>query len=224
MALDEPLRRLLLDLMAVGGSCPLLLAGGHAAEAHGLAAHAGAELELATDAQTPMAELTEVLRAGLEARGRQVRELSVEPLEARLAVSDPAGGGEYRVGIGKETLWRPPVPGADGPVLALEDLVGIRVRALADRGLAADLAVVRAAARDHSPAELEEWGRRHARDGLELADLQARLEGVEWLDDREFAACGLDPEQIAGLRAWAQGWADDIGERLAEEAPYEEDE
>ncbi|MFI9721109.1 hypothetical protein ACIHFE_15885 [Streptomyces sp. NPDC052396] len=222
MALGETQRRLLLDVMAVGGAWPLLLAGGQAAELHGLARHGGAGLELVTDAQTPMAELASALRAGLEARGRQVRELAMAPLEARLEVTDPAGGAPCPVGLRKETLWRPPVPGPCGPVLAVEDLVGIRVRELADRGTPACLVDVRAAARHRPVAELEELGRRHAQDGLELAELQARLEGVEWLDDREFAARGLDPEQIAGLRAWAQGWADDIGERLAEEAPYEE--
>ncbi|MCA6094268.1 hypothetical protein LE181_19120, partial [Streptomyces sp. SCA3-4] len=96
-------------------------------------------------------------------------------------------------------------------------------RALADRGLARDLVDVHAAAGRWSRTDLEEYGRRHARDDFDLADLRARLEGADWIDDREFAACGLDAEESAGLRRWAQEWADDIGERLLEEAPYEDE-
>lgn len=41
-----------------------------------------------------------------------------------------------------------------------------------------------------------------------------RLAGAEWYDDEEFAAYGLSPEEIAGLRGWAQEWIDDLDSRL----------
>ncbi len=90
------------------------------------------------------------------------------------------------------------------------------VRALADRGLARDLIDVRAAADRWSHTELEELGRRHARDTFDLSDLQARLAGTDWIDDTEFAAYGLNDHQTFELRQWAQEWADDIAERLQE--------
>lgn len=66
----------------------------------------------------------------------------------------------------------------------------------------------------------EELGRRHAPDTFDLAELQSRLTGTEWLDDREFRTHGLDAPQIEELRRWALAWADDIAERLVEgEAP-----
>jgi hypothetical protein len=67
-----------------------------------------------------------------------------------------------------------------------------------------------------SHIELEELGRRHARDSFDLSDLQARLAGADWIDDTEFAAYGLDDQQTIELRRWAQEWADDIAERLRE--------
>lgn len=101
-----------------------------------------------------------------------------------------------------------------GLVLSLEDVVGTKVRALADRGLARDLIDVRAAADRWSPTELEELGRRHARDAFDLSDLQTRLAGADWIDDTEFAAYGLGERDISALRQWAQEWADDINERI----------
>ncbi len=120
-------------------------------------------------------------------------------------------------------LWRPPVLTELGPVLSLDDLVGTRVRDLADRGLACDLVDVYAASARWSHPELEELGRRHAPDTFDLSDLQARLTGTDWIDDRAFTVHGLEVSAVAGLRRWAQEWADDIAERLIEgEAPDEE--
>ncbi len=167
-----------------------------------------------------MAEIAGAVRAGLEARGWPVEVPVVDPLAARLVVGDEETGVRWRVDLRKEVLWRPPVTTEAGPALSLEDLVGTRVRALADRGLPRDLVDVHAAADRWSPAELEELGRRHAPDTFDLAELQSRLTGTEWLDDREFRTHGLDAHQIEELRRWALAWADDIAERLVEgEAP-----
>ncbi|MFF7726021.1 hypothetical protein [Streptomyces sp. NPDC008001] len=210
--------------MAAGAACPLILGGSYALEAHGLlepgAARRDTGLELVTEAPDPMPELVSALCEGLQERGWQT-----EPLEARLVVTDAATGEHCTVGLRKETLWRPPVLGPYGPVPAVEDVVGMAVRDLADLGLARDLVDVRAASGTWSHVELEELGRRHAGDaGFDLTDLQARLAGAEWIADSEFAAYGLDETGRAELLRWAEAWVDDIAERLMEEAPYEEDE
>ncbi|GAA0469234.1 hypothetical protein GCM10009544_34320 [Streptomyces stramineus] len=186
-------------------------------------------LEFVTDTPTPMADLVAVLRDGLVERGWQVGAGPIDPLAARLNVTGPgpgpgSGSEESRtVDVRKETLWRPPVVSAYGPVPGVEDVVGLEVRALADLGLVPHLVHVRAAATRWSPAELEELGRRHTRDGaLDLTDLQARLAAAEWLDDRELARHGQGAAERAELRRWAQHWADDIAERLVEDAPFEE--
>ncbi|WKK20900.1 hypothetical protein QZH56_18550 [Streptomyces olivoreticuli] len=217
-------RRLLPDVVDACVPVTAVLAGAYAVRAHGLGGRPGRDLEFVTDAPPPMAEIAAALRAGLEERGWQVRPVSADPLAARLTVADPTTGEECAVDLRKETLWRPPVPTEYGPVPAVEDVVGLEVRALADLGLARSLVDVRAAAARWSAVELEELGRRHARDAVfDLTDLQARLAGAEWIDDSEFTAQGLDEAAVAGLRRWAQAWADDIAERLMEEAAYEDE-
>ncbi|CAM5723152.1 hypothetical protein STENM223S_10824 [Streptomyces tendae] len=69
-------------------------------------------------------------------------------------------------------------------------MVGTKVRALADRGAPRDLIDVFAASRRWTNAELEEFGRRHARGRFEREDLQANLTGAEWTDDEAFSAYG----------------------------------
>ncbi|GGT52785.1 hypothetical protein GCM10010243_33890 [Streptomyces matensis] len=223
LGVDAVHERLAGDLLAVGAPYGLVLAGGEAVRAHGLVdARVSEGVDLATEHPTDMAEIAGAVRAGLEARGWPVEAPVADPLAARLVVGDEETGVRWRVDLRKEVLWRPPVTTAAGPALSLEDLVGTRVRALADRGLPRDLVDVHAAADRWSPAELEELGRRHAPDTFDLTELQSRLTGTEWLDDRGFRAQGLDAPEIEELRRWALAWADDIAERLVEgEAPEE---
>ncbi|QOV37016.1 nucleotidyl transferase AbiEii/AbiGii toxin family protein [Streptomyces ferrugineus] len=218
--LPPPPRDLLTDVLTVGARYPLVLAGDCAVRAHGLAPGAAREtvpLELATESPEPMDQIAAMVRHGLTERGRRVRPLETDPLSARLLVTDPGMGEERTVDLLKETFWRPPVITDLGPALAIEDLIGTKVRALTDRGAARDLIDVHAAAAHFSFPDLEELGRRHAWDELDLADLQSRLEATELLDDREFTARGLAEESVPALRGWARAWADDIAERLLEE-------
>ncbi|MFI6037467.1 nucleotidyl transferase AbiEii/AbiGii toxin family protein [Streptomyces sp. NPDC051315] len=218
----DPHRRLLADLLDVGAYYPLALAGSYAVQAHGLVERVSQDVDVATENPADMEDIAATVRAGLEARGWLVRSSGTDPLSARLFVTDPATREECEVNVVKEVLWRPPVPTELGLALSLEDVVGTKVRALADRGLARDLVDVHAASEHWSHPELEELGRRHAPDTFDLTDVQARLVGTDYIDDREFAAYGLDDPAIADLRRWAQEWADDIAERLLESSVPEE--
>ncbi|MEW2401596.1 hypothetical protein [Streptomyces sp. NPDC046862] len=231
---NDPLLRLLTDVLDLGAPYGLALAGDYAALAHGLVAKAGrGALEVATESAEPMETIAAAVRAGLEEGDRRVRPLQTTPLSTRLLVTEPATGAERTLDTGldtvpgialdivKEALWRPPVDTGLGPTLSVEDVIGTKVRALADRGLARDLVAVHAAADRWSLTELEELGRRHALDAFDLTDLQSRLEGMEWIADREFTGSGLDEQAIMALRQWAQTWADDIAERLLEEEAME---
>ena len=144
--------------------------------------------------------------------------LETAPLSARFTVSDPATGQECEVDILKEIFWRPIAQSPYGPVLAEEAMIGTKVRALADRGAPRDLIDVFAASRRWTNAELEEFGRRHARGRFEREDLQSNLTGAEWTDDEAFAAYGLDVATITALRSWAVEWGDSLAARLLEEA------
>ncbi|MFF4213308.1 nucleotidyl transferase AbiEii/AbiGii toxin family protein [Streptomyces sp. NPDC001796] len=223
MKLAEPHRRLVADVLAVGTPYALALAGGDAVRAHGLVDRPSRDVDVATESAVPMEEIASAVGAGLEERGWAVRPLGTDPLAARLVVTDPSTGEECELQVLKEALWHPPVVTELGLTVSLEDVVGIKVRALADRGFARDLIDVHAASDRFSHPELEELARRHAGDTFDLTDLQARLTGAEWLDDAQFAAYGLDEPAIAELHRWAQQWADDIAERLVEgEPPAEE--
>ncbi|WP_457029162.1 hypothetical protein [Kitasatospora sp. P5_F3] len=209
--------RLLADLLVVGRPYPLVLGGDCAARAHGLVERPVRTVELATESPVPLAELTRTVADGLARRGWSVQVLVGDPLVSALAATDPGTAEVYGVELRKETFWQRPVQGPDGPVLALEDLAGTEVRALADRGLPRDLVDLHALSDRWSYPELETLGRHHTGpDGLDLTELQSRLSGADWIDDASFTALGLAPEQVSALRGWAQGWVDDLAERLME--------
>ncbi|MEW2495258.1 nucleotidyl transferase AbiEii/AbiGii toxin family protein [Streptomyces nodosus] len=210
--------RLLADVIALGSPYPLVLTGGYAVRAHRLVNRPSQDLDVATENPAPMTDIAAVVRAGLEARGWNVQALETAPLSARFTVSDPATGQECEVDILKEVFWRPVAQSRYGPVLAEEDVIGTKVRALADRGAPRDLIDVFAASRRWNTTDLEEFGRRHARGRFELEDLQANLAGAEWTDDEAFAAYGLDAAAISALRAWALEWSDDLAARLLDES------
>ncbi|MEU9663849.1 nucleotidyl transferase AbiEii/AbiGii toxin family protein [Streptomyces chartreusis] len=215
--------RLLADVIALGSPFPLVLTGGYAVRAHHLVNRPSQDLDVATENPAPMAEIAATLRSGLETRGWQVQALETAPLSARFTVSDPATGQECEVDILKEVFWRPVAQSPYGPVLAEEDVIGTKVRALADRGAPRDLIDVFAASRRWSTADLEEFGRRHARGRFEREDLQANLAGAEWTDDEAFAAYEIGDTTIAALRTWAVQWADELAARLLEESDDRDD-
>ncbi|MGJ5759731.1 nucleotidyl transferase AbiEii/AbiGii toxin family protein [Streptomyces galbus] len=217
MNVPAPHARLLADAGAAGLSHPLALAGGHALEAHGLIERPHADVDLATEAPEPMEEVTAAVERALTDRGHEVAVRSLTPLSAQLTVTDPETGETSELSLHKEALRHPLAVTDLGPVLALEDAVGTKIRALYDRGAAVDLIDARAAAARFGFPELEELGRRHARDPFDLPTLQSRLTGSDYYPDSAFTAYGLDAASIPGLRAWAQHWSDDIAERLLEE-------
>ena len=88
-------------------------------------------------------------------------------------MSPPRTRQDCEVDILKEIFWRPVAQSPYGPVLAEEDVIGTKVRALADRRAPRDLIDVFAASRRWNTADLEEFGRRHARGRFEREDLQA---------------------------------------------------
>ncbi|MCX4571742.1 hypothetical protein OHB41_00645 [Streptomyces sp. NBC_01571] len=103
-------------------------------------------------------------------------------------------------------------------MLDLDDLIGTKVRALGDRGLARDAIDVHAARHHYTVPQLENLAARRPEE-FDLQELHDRLESLEWISDAEFEAYGLDSAGIAA-RHWAQEWLEDLAQRLAE--PYQE--
>ncbi|WP_326667882.1 hypothetical protein [Streptomyces canus] len=150
-------------------------------------------------------------------KGWAVAVLDVRPFEARLLVTDPDSGEACEVDLLKEVLAHQPVVMDAGPVVDLEDLVVMKVRALGDRGLPRDVIDVHAACRYYSVIELEQLGE------FDLCELRDRLESVVWVSDEELAASGISPEDIAELRRWALEWESDLGLRILEDYDDSED-
>ncbi|OKJ97228.1 nucleotidyl transferase AbiEii/AbiGii toxin family protein [Streptomyces sp. CB02400] len=217
MNLSDLHRRLLSDVLAVGTAYPLVVTGGYAVQAHGLVDRLSQDLDVATENPAPMADIAEHLCRALTGRGWRVTVIGVDPLSARLVVADPDTGEDCEVDVLKENLWAAPLTTEYGPVLALDDVIGTKVRALADRGAVRDLIDVHAASAHHTATELERLGERHGRDEFRRQDLRDRLAGAEWYDDEEFASYGLTGEQITELRTWAQQWTSDLDQRLGED-------
>ncbi|MFI0976771.1 hypothetical protein ACH4SP_07055 [Streptomyces sp. NPDC021093] len=210
--------RLLADVIAPASRYPLVITGEYAVRAHHLLNRPRQDLDVATENPAPMTEIAATLRAGPEALGWIVQTLETAPLSARFTITDPATGLDGEVDILKEIFWRPVTQSPYGPVLAKEDGIGTKVRALADRGAPRDPIDVFAASHRWSNAELKEFGPRNARGRVEREDLQANLTGAEWTDIEAFTAYGLDDATVARLRSWAVEWADDLALRLLEES------
>ncbi len=81
----------------------------------------------------------------IPARRRKSAPIRAGALSARLTVTDPVTGQDCEVDILKEIFWRPIAQSPYGPVLAEEDVIGAKVRALGDRGAPRDLIDVFAA-------------------------------------------------------------------------------
>ncbi|MBO1337842.1 nucleotidyl transferase AbiEii/AbiGii toxin family protein [Streptomyces sp. VRA16 Mangrove soil] len=206
--------RLLADVLAIGSPYPLVIMGGYAVQAHRLVSRPSQDLDVATENPAPMTDIATTLREGLEARGWQVEDVEISGTSGRFIVTEPTTGDRCEVDVLKEVFYRPPVDTPIGPVLAEEDVIGTKIRALADRGLPRDLIDMFAASNRWSNGDLEMFGRRHHRGPFDLDELQTKLFGAEWIDDAEFEAYGLDTPTIHALRTWAQSWAEDLAERL----------
>jgi hypothetical protein len=208
--------RLLADILDLGSPYPLVLTGGYAVQAHGLVQRFSRDLDVATENPAPMQEIVASLTAGLAERGWRTTHVQTDPLSGRFLVTDVVTGEECEVDVLKEAFWAPPAQTPYGPVLSLDDVIGTKVRALADRGAVRDLIDVQAASRHRSLADLETLGRRRAHDEFSLPDLRDRLVGADWYEDEDYAAYGLTPEEITELKKWALEWATDVEERLHE--------
>lgn len=179
---------------------------------------------MATDSAATMEAIVTVMMDGLTGRGWAIELIGVDHHGARMMTTDPVSGEQCELDILRESFSRPPETTPYGPVLALDDVIGTKVRALAGRGLPRDLIDIHAASRLRTARELESLGRRHAWDDeFSLEDLKFRLDGADWYDDQAFAEYGLTEQVIADLRRWAQAWSDDINRRLYAEAAVEDE-
>ncbi|GAA0315346.1 nucleotidyl transferase AbiEii/AbiGii toxin family protein [Actinoallomurus spadix] len=194
----------------------LFLAGGHAMRAHGLVDRPSQDIDFATDHPLPVEELTARVAAGYQAKGFAVEVKPGNYRFARLLVSDMRTGEACEVDLMKATLRVSPVVVDSCPVVGFDDAIGLKMRAVHDRGIARDLIDAASLAGEYSFERLEWLCRSHERD-FSLQRLASRLEAAEFLDDQEFEDYGLTLEEVRRVKRFAAEWAQDINLRLLEE-------
>lgn len=194
----------------------LFLAGAHALRAHGLTDRPSRGLDFATAAETPLPRVTAAVAEELRRAGHEVRVVEATPRTGRLTVIAPGGGRAVGLGLLREALQARPLITELGPVVGLDDAVGLKVRALHGRGLPRDVVDVAAAAHRYAYRELERLGALHD-DGFSVDELLARLDRVEHHPDEAYEACGLAADDIRRVRLFALNWAEDIRLRRVED-------
>lgn len=110
-------QRLLRDVLEVGKGLPLVLTGGYAVQAHGLVDRLSRDIDVATNSSVPMDVIAAALMDGLAQRGWQVEVIGIDPLGARLMVTDPGLVAERcELDILKEAFAPPVAQTPYGPV------------------------------------------------------------------------------------------------------------
>ena len=193
----------------------LVLAGGYAISAHHLTSRPSRDLDFATVSALPLDVITDRLASVYRSAGYEVQVIETAPTMARFEVHDEDQRCEVdllKAGI------QPPVRLGIGPVLALDDAVGLKVGALHDRGTHRDFIDVHAAHTrgGYSLHELERLGAAHLL-RFTPGELLDRLDAVEFLDDETFTAYGLTDDDVTALHRWSRSWADDLRTRVATE-------
>jgi hypothetical protein len=140
-------------------------------------------------------EITEGLAAAYRQAGFQVRVLNTGGRFGHLDVVLPSAG-RYRVDIMKEPLNHEPAMMSFGPVVALKDVVALKVGAFHDRGVLRDVIDVHAASRLCTQADLVAMARSVLDEEFRLESLRDQLDRVQMYPDEEFAVYGIDMARV----------------------------
>ncbi|HEX3716271.1 MAG TPA: nucleotidyl transferase AbiEii/AbiGii toxin family protein [Trebonia sp.] len=200
----------------------LAITGGYAVKAHGLVDRPSEDIDFATSHPAPVEEMTEALAASYRQAGCQAQVLNTGGRFGHLDVVLPSGGA-CRVDILKEPLNHEPAMMAFGPVVALADVVALKVGALHDRGVIRDVIDVHAASKIFSETELVTMARAALDDEFRFESLRDQLDRAQMYPDEEFALYGLDANQSAAIRVWAIDWSARLSMEMAEAEPWSED-
>jgi hypothetical protein len=207
---DDFHRRLAQIGFAAGDDLGLVLAGGYAIAQYDLTSRPSQDVDFATASALSLPQITNRLAHAYQDAGFTVTLIESTPRMARLEVR--SNGQVCEIDLLKEAIG-PPAMLSVGPVLAIDDAIGLKVRALHERTTHRDFIDVHAATNaGYTRGDLERLGRRHTPD-FSLTELADRLSGAVDLSDRGFAAYGLDSTAIRDLRAWAAAWETDLRSR-----------
>ncbi|WP_308164741.1 nucleotidyl transferase AbiEii/AbiGii toxin family protein [Nonomuraea sediminis] len=194
----------------------LLLAGGYAMRAHGFTERPSQDLDFATASETPLPEIAAQVAAEFRAQGFTVEVLEVTQRMGRLIVTDEVTEQACEFDLLREASLGRPLKLELCEVVGQDDAVGLKVRALHQRGVPRDFIDVAAVSDLYSFRELERLGALHDDEFL-LEDLIQRLESVDLLADEAFLAYGIGEERLHEIRRLAYAWVEDIKLRRADD-------
>jgi hypothetical protein len=207
----EDLHRRLLQIgFEAGDDLGLVLAGGYALAAHELLDRPSRDIDFATATAMPLPEVAKRLLDAYRAAGFSADIMEVTPRMGRLQVWTTTVACE--VDLLKEAIG-PPARLVIGPVLSLDDAIGLKVRALHERAAHRDFIDIKAANSRVEWADIEKLGARHT-PGFALAELADRLGSVGELDDHTFESYGLTEADVRELHQWAIQRESEIRGRL----------
>jgi hypothetical protein len=191
------------------------LGGGVSLIAHGIISRPTQDVDLFTDREGAVPAAAAAVETALGSAGFQVERVERfgdlaavwEGLTDNLAewIVTAPGGERLMLQMANVDRARDPVTMSFGPVLHIEDAVGRKVVALAERCEVRDYIDVAGALARYSPEQLIGFARR-TEPGLtdqELADAGRRL---DQLRDGDFTRYGLSPADAATLRKRFAAW------------------
>jgi hypothetical protein len=186
------------------GEYGLALAGGYAIKAHGLVSRPSDDVGFATGHTAPIEQITMALGDAYRQAGFEAEMVHTGGRLGHLNVTLPSGR-TYRVDILKEPLNHRPVMMSVGPVIALPDVVALKMSALHDRAALRDIIDIHGASKIYSKADLIAMVRAILDDEFQLETLRDQLARVYMYPDEEFAIYGFDAAQARGSPAVGHG-------------------
>jgi len=196
-ALQQRVRGIVADLPEAG---TVALAGGGALIVHGIVDRATTDLDFFSPDAVDVRVFAEATRNALQRDGLSVVTERSNSDFVRLHVDD--GNDEMSIDIGISGRAFPPVPTAQGRLLAVEDLAGDKLLALFGRAEPRDFVDIHALAAHFELADLYRFaaekdpgfGLEHLRDALGVFDHHPRQ------------AFPVTDSEYEGLRDWVHDW------------------
>lgn len=216
MAVSELHRQVAAVALAAAAGHGFALGGGNALLAHGIISRPTQDVDLFTDQEHGVEAAADAVEAALRAAGFGVERQQADDggladifpdLGQGLAewiVSSP-GGAQMVLQLAYFDRSREPVMMEIGPVLAVEDVAGGKVCALASRVEPRDYADTARMLERYRPADLIGFARR-LDPGLTARDFADAGRQLDDIDDEAFTRYNLRPSEVAILRRRFDVW------------------
>jgi Nucleotidyl transferase AbiEii toxin, Type IV TA system len=215
MPIDRLQRKVATIALRAAARHGFALAGGNALIAHGIVDRPTDDVDLFSDQETGVAAAAEVVETALRAAGFRAdrQDLSGGLGEVFYGLGDGLAEWIITAPGGQQTMLQlayfdrrhRPVTMDVGPVLALEDLAGSKVCALASRVEPRDYVDTAAALQRYTVGQLIGFAQR-LDPGLEDRDFADAGQQLDRLPDGVFARYGLGPADVARLREQFAAW------------------